>query len=97
VPLYNLMEDAATAEICRSQIWQWLRHHTHLSDGRPITESLVCQLVEDEAGQLKSAAGKAFDEARFDKAVGLFLKVATPPDFIEFLTFPAYSELLHED
>ncbi len=94
VPLYNLMEDAATAEICRSQIWQWLRHHVHLDDGRPITQSLVREMIDDEVDQLASAAGRSFDAARYRRAVELFVKVATPPDFIEFLTLPAYAELV---
>jgi malate synthase len=93
VPLYNLMEDAATAEICRSQVWQWLRHHTHLDDGRLITESLVHELIADEVGRLNVAAGEGDAAAHLDRAVALFLTVAMPPEFVEFLTLPAYAEV----
>lgn len=93
VPLYNLMEDAATAEICRSQVWQWLKHHAHLADGRLITESLVRTVLEEERDKLRAAAGPAFDADRFARAIALFLEVALPPEFVEFLTLPAYAAL----
>ncbi len=96
VPLYNLMEDAATAEICRSQVWQWLKHRSRLADGRAITEALVGELLDDEMATLKAALGKRYAEGRFKDAVKLFLEVATPPEFVNFLTLPAYARLTAE-
>ena len=96
VPLYNLMEDAATAEICRSQVWQWLKHHSRLADGREITEALVGELLDDEMAKLKGTLGKRYAEGRFEDAVKLFLEVATPPEFVNFLTLPAYARLTVE-
>lgn len=94
VPLYNLMEDAATAEICRAQIWQWLRHRARLVDGRLIDEALVRSLVEQEVVKLKDSLGQThFGKGRFPEAVDIFLQVATPPDFIDFLTLPAYERV----
>ena len=91
VPLYNLMEDAATAEICRSQIWQWLRFGAELEDGRQVTAALFEVLLEDEMAQLRQALGaEAFDNGRFSEAVALFSDMSTSGDFAEFLTLPAY-------
>ncbi|WP_223291633.1 malate synthase A [Defluviicoccus vanus] len=95
VPLYNLMEDAATAEICRSQVWQWLKHKARLADGRPINEMLVGELIDDEMTKLRTALGvKRFDEGHFTAAIALFRQVATPPEFIDFLTLPAYDRVV---
>ena len=77
MPIYNLMEDAATAEISRSQIWQWLRH------GK-ITEEDVRRITEEEVAKL----GPDFDDAR-----AIFEAIATRPDYVEFLTLPAYDRL----
>jgi len=94
VPLYNLMEDAATAEISRTQIWQWLHHHAVLDDGRPVTRALVAQLVGEELERVRGEIGAArFDAGRFDDARRLFERVATTDDLIEFLTIPAYEQL----
>jgi malate synthase len=91
VPLYNLMEDAATAEICRSQVWQWLKHQAKLNDGRPIEEPMVRRIVDEEMAKLKQVLGAdRFNDGHFKNAIELFLKVSTPPDFIDFLTLPAY-------
>jgi malate synthase len=94
VPLYNLMEDAATAEISRTQIWQWLHHHAALDDGRPVTRALVGQLVGEELARVRGEiGGERFDSGRFDDARRLFEHVATSDDLIEFLTIPAYEQL----
>jgi malate synthase len=87
VPLDNLMEDAATAEISRSQVWQWLRHRAKLEDGRTITKTLFRALLKEELGKLKSGAAKG---ARWDDAAKLFRDIAEAPEFVEFLTLPAY-------
>ena len=85
--IYNLMEDAATAEISRSQVWQWVRH------GR-FTAERVREVCDEELVKIRALLGAdAFDRGRFDEARGLFERVALGPDFPEFLTIPAY-ELL---
>ncbi len=94
VPLYNLMEDAATAEISRSQVWQWLKHKAKMDDGRAVDEALVRALVTEEMAKLKQVLGAdRYDGGNFKQAIEVFLKVAMPPDFIEFLTLPAYSQV----
>src|SRR5204863_5996960 len=76
VPIYNLMEDAATAEICRTQIWQWLRYRATLDDGRAVTTSLVERLTGEEFARVRDEIGAArFDRGRFAQARDLFLKV----------------------
>ena len=94
VPLYNLMEDAATAEICRTQVWQWLKHGAKLDDGRPVDEALVRHLIGEEMAKLKQVIGAdRYSNGRFPEAIDLFLKVAVPPEFIDFLTLPAYEKV----
>jgi malate synthase len=84
--IFNLMEDAATAEISRSQIWQWLQHGATLADGRPVTRELVLQLLDEEMTKLPAAeAGRRFAEAR-----EIFELVALGDGFVDFLTLPAY-------
>ena len=90
----NLMEDAATAEICRAQIWQWQRHGVALDDGRPVTPKLVTGIVNDEMTRLRDALGAdRFDGGRFHEARRLFERVALDDGFPEFLTLPAYEVL----
>jgi malate synthase len=94
VPLYNLMEDAATAEISRTQIWQWLHHHAVLDDGRAVTRAVVERLVGEELNRVRGEIGAArFDAGRFDDARKLFERVSMSDDLIEFLTIPAYEHL----
>src|SRR6266404_2513185 len=92
VPLFNLMEDAATSEISRSQVWQWIRHpQGKLSDGRKVTKELFGQVLEEELGKIKVQVGKAaYDKRKFALAHDLFAKITTDDDFVEFLTLPAY-------
>jgi len=95
VPIYNLMEDAATAEICRTQIWQWLRHRATLDDGRTVTPSLVERLTAEEFSRVREELGaKRFDSGRFHEARELFLRVAMSDELEEFLTLPAYQILV---
>ena len=94
VPLYNLMEDAATSEICRAQVWQWLRHGARLADGRVFTEELFNRFLAEEMDAIRSEVGASrFAGGRFDVARDLFDKMIRDPQFTEFLTLPAY-ELL---
>ncbi len=93
VPLYNLMEDAATAEISRSQVWQWLRHKAKLEDGRLIDETLCRTTLAEELAGLKSAAPMG---ERYEDAGKLFRDLMEAPDFVEFLTLPAYEMITSE-
>jgi malate synthase len=93
VAIFNLMEDVATAEIARSQVWQWLHNDVVLADGQRVTRDLVEQAVAQEMAKLRTGLGEAFDEERFEQAQKLFVKVALDDDFAEFLTLSAY-ELL---
>lgn len=91
VPLYNLMEDAATAEISRAQIWQWLRHGAELDDGRKVTPELFSEVMADEMGRVREALGEeVYDGGRFKEAEALFAKMSLAQEFTEFLTIPAY-------
>ena len=94
VPLYNLMEDAATAEISRAQIWQWIQQKAALDDGRPVTPDLFKSVLAEEMAGLKAALpGDAFAAGRFDEAIELFSDMSLADRFEEFLTLPAYNAL----
>ncbi len=94
VPLFNLMEDAATAEICRAQLWQWLRHSAHMEDGRTIDLPLFQSFLAEELPGLRQGFASSSEwEAIFDIAVGLFINLVTSDRFEEFLTLPAYRYL----
>ena len=94
VPIYNLMEDAATAEISRTQIWQWLHHGAALDDGRVVTHALVDQLTGEEFSRIRDEVGDArFESGHFDEARALFTQVATSSELQDFLTIPAYEVL----
>jgi malate synthase len=94
VPLYNLMEDAATAEISRAQIWQWLYHAAKLDDGREVTPELFKQVLVDEMARVRDAIGpETYDKGRFPEAIKLFSDMSLAKDFAEFLTLPAYKLL----
>ncbi|MBT9585918.1 malate synthase A [bacterium] len=90
VPIYHLMEDAATAEISRTQVWQWLHHGASLQDGRPVTAELVKQITEQELQRLTSQATVGH---RFERAGQLFLEMMLASDPPEFLTLVAYDHL----
>ncbi|MEH7107724.1 malate synthase A [Bacillus sp. JJ1764] len=94
-PIYNLMEDAATAEISRAQLWQWIRHPKGvLADGRKVTAEMYHQLKEEELEKIKREIGEpAFEGGRFDEAVSLYDKLILNDDYVDFLTLPGY-ELL---
>jgi malate synthase len=79
------MEDAATAEICRAQVWQWVKFGAKLDDGRPVTAAMVNQVVDEQLAK-RGTAG-----AEFAKAAQIFRQMMTSVDFQEFLTLPAYS------
>jgi len=92
VPIYNLMEDAATAEISRAQVWQWVRHQAKLADGRAISRDLVVQTIQEELEKLKAMLGaERFQNGKFELASQLFERMMTSPTFDEFLTLKAYA------
>jgi malate synthase len=96
VPLFNLMEDAATAEISRAQIWQWVHNQVKLSDGRVVDAPLVESTIANELSQQKSKV----DEARYaayEKAANLMRDLVLAPQFTEFLTLPAYERILKDE
>ena len=94
VPLYNLMEDAATAEISRAQVWQWLHHKATLADGRPLTLALYGNLMEEEMDAIRGEVGdERFESGHFQRAMQLFDEMIRADDFSEFLTLPAYQYL----
>ena len=94
VPIYNLMEDAATAEISRAQVWQWLRHRARLSDGRNVSRELVTGTIAEELAKLKEHLGASrFDSGKFGLASKLFEQMITDGEFPEFLTLAAYGYL----
>lgn len=92
VPIYNLMEDAATAEICRTQIWQWLKHNATL-DGAPLTVEVFRSELKGQMDALRAELGDAFDTGEFSRAIALFDTLCTSPNYEEFLTLPAYGLL----
>jgi malate synthase len=94
VPLYNLMEDAATAEISRAQVWQWIRQKAVLADGREMTPELFRQLLDEEMAALRQTLpAEAFERGRFAEAIKLFADMSLAQTFEEFLTLPAYRAL----
>ena len=95
VPLYNLMEDAATAEISRAQIWQWLKHATKLDDGRTVNEELFKDILTSEIDNLKNVLGDdVWAKGKYEKAVEIFEKMSISQVCEEFLTLPAYEEIV---
>jgi len=82
VPIYNLMEDAATAEICRAQVWQWVKHGATMSNGRPVTADLVHAVIDEQKSKLGGV--------KMETAARIFQQMMTSPDFPEFLTSVAY-------
>jgi len=85
------MEDAATAEISRSQIWQWIRHGVQLEDGRVVTRELVREILDEEMTRIRSAVGEGtWESGRPEETREVFEQVALADEFPEFLTLPAY-------
>jgi len=93
VAIFNLMEDAATAEISRSQVWQWLHNDITLDDGPKVTRELVERVIAEELATIREQAAGAPAAAYLDQAVELFREVALADDYVEFLTLPAYERM----
>ena len=95
VPLYDLMEDAATAEISRAQLWQWLRHGATLSDGRVFDAELFSNIVAEEVSAIRNRIGEmSFGTGRFAVARRIFEELVQADEFRDFLTLPAYQQIL---
>jgi malate synthase len=95
VPLFNLMEDAATAEISRAQLWQWIHQNTQLKDGRKIDVPLCDRIIDEELAKAKQA-GDAARLAAYEKSAQLMRDLIRSPQFVEFLTIPAYQTIISE-
>ncbi|MEP7061903.1 MAG: malate synthase A [Betaproteobacteria bacterium] len=94
VPIYNLMEDAATAEISRSQLWQWIRSPKGvLDDGRKVTRDMVATMIPQEMQKIRALLGDAFADGRYDEAAGILGDLVNDDNFVEFLTLPAYARI----
>ncbi|AXK26276.1 Malate synthase A [Serratia marcescens] len=94
VPIYGLMEDAATAEISRTSIWQWIHHEKSLNDGRPVTKALFRQMLQEEMLVVREEVGEArFNAGRFEEAARLMERITTQDELIDFLTLPGYALL----
>jgi malate synthase len=94
-PIFNLMEDAATAEIARSQVWQWVHHAVKLAEGQTVTAELVRQTATEELDKIRQQVGDEFfyGQGRPDDSRAIFEQVALADEFIDFLTIPAYDYL----
>jgi malate synthase len=91
VPLYNLMEDAATAEIARSQVWQWLKYGAVLTSGEKVTPALFERVFPEELARIETEIGsERYMHGHFPRASEIFRQLVTRSDFVEFLTLPAY-------
>ena len=95
VPIFNLMEDAATAEISRAQVWQWIRNPRGiLSDGRKVTKELFHTVLGEELGKVRELVGeKQFAKGKYEEAAALFDELTTNDQFEEFLTLRGYEKL----
>ena len=94
VPIYNLMEDAATAEISRSQVWQWIRSTKgRLDDGRTISKAMVAAMIPEEMTKIRALLGDAFGDGRYDEAAAIVAGLVNSDTFTEFLTLPAYQRI----
>ncbi|HYF45094.1 MAG TPA: hypothetical protein VD926_02715, partial [Acidimicrobiales bacterium] len=93
VGINNLMEDAATAEISRSQVWQWLHNGVQLANGETVTRELVERITDEEMKAIAEARGDSFASGRWDDARALFLEMAVSDEYSDFLTLPAYERM----
>jgi malate synthase len=94
VPVFNLMEDAATAEISRAQIWQWIRSPKGvLDDGRKVTVELFRTLLPEELQKVRQILGPGYDDGKYEEAAELFDEITTSDDFVDFLTLPGYARI----
>jgi malate synthase len=93
VPIYNLMEDAATAEISRTQVWQWLHYGSPLDDGRKVTAELIRETIAAQLDNFRSALGARYAESKFDEAAKIFDHLIVNNRLENFMTLEAYTEI----
>lgn len=96
VPLFNLMEDAATAEISRAQLWQWAKHQAILDDSTKLSRDYISKVIAEEMEKIRREIGDSYAGTRFDQAGKLFEEMAIAEDFPDFLTLPAYNMVVDE-
>lgn len=96
VPLFNLMEDAATAEISRAQLWQWAQHEATLDDGTKLSRAYISKVIAEEMDKIRKELGDNYSQSRFEQAGKLFEEMAIAEDFPDFLTLPAYDMVFGE-
>ena len=97
VPLNNLMEDAATAEISRTQVWQWRQHGVILDNGEKVTGNLITRVIEEELKKIKEAMGEEkYAKSKTELAAALFRDMMLSDKLVDFLTLPAYDLLEHD-
>jgi malate synthase A len=97
VPIYNLMEDAATAEISRAQVWQWIHHQARLSNDKAVTPEFFRKVLDEEMERLRGELGAERFPGKFKEARRIFEKMSTSQKFEEFLTLPAYDMLIAQE
>jgi malate synthase len=98
VGIHNLMEDAATAEISRSQVWQWVHNQTVLDTGQPVTGDLVRSIAAQQLAEIAAEVGEtAYQTGHFELARQVFEQVALDDDFADFLTLPAYAAAVDDN
>ena len=98
VPLHNLMEDAATAEIYRTQVWQWVKYGAMMDDGQRLTRDRVAKIILDEVDTIRGQVGNArFATGHFMEAAAMFKQMVAARELPDFLTLPAYEVLLAEE
>ena len=94
VPIYGLMEDAATAEISRASIWQWIHNKKTLSNGKLVTKNLFREILKEELQVVRTEVGEErFADGRYSEAVTMMDKITTGDEMVDFLTLPAYEHL----
>jgi len=94
VPIFNLIKDAATAEISRSQVWQWIRSPKgKLDDGRKVTKEMVALMIPEEMAKIRALLGDAFAAGKYEDAAKIFADLVNNDTFVEFLTLPAYERI----
>jgi malate synthase len=95
VPIHNLMEDAATAEISRSQLWQWVRHGARTAEGQTITAAWVAQLLDEETDAFRRSLGDAaYKQCKYDLAKQLLAGTIAGKDYADFLTNLCYDHIV---
>ena len=97
VPIHHLMEDAATAEISRAQVWQWVRNGVKTKDGTVVTRELVNDMIGKQLKNIEQEMGRDnYNAERFEEAKFVFTELCFSKKFIEFLTLPAYQRILEK-